>query len=193
MASEEVPVKKIILLILVGITFLGCSDNLENTIVTAPTSANDLNKSMPRSSIFCNWLYASKLIDGSIGDDFIFDTTYINTAGREINVYARLKIEPGSFNGIVKIEMIPNAENLSIKLFPEMTFNAEVKLSFIFTGIDVKSFGFNKTGPVDFAFFPDNGGIELIESDFSHVNLPQDQIKVLNARLYHFSRYGWIR
>ena len=89
--------------------------------------------------------------------------------------------------------MIPNAENLSIKLFPEMTFYEEIKLTLRFRGIDLKSFGYNKTGPVDFAFFPDNDGFELIESDFSHVNIPQDEIKVLNARLSHFSRYGWIR
>jgi len=187
-------VKKIILLlILVGITFLGCNDNLDNTVVTAPASTDDVIKSASRSFNIYTWLYASKVVDGSIGCDFIYDTTFINTAGREINVYVRLKIEPGSFKGITEIIMIPNAENLSIKLFPEMTFNEEIKLTLRFQGIDIKSFGYYKTGPVDFAFFPDNGIFELIESKFSRVNIPQDEIKVINARLNHFPRYGWLR
>ncbi len=114
---------------------------------------------MPRPSIINTWLYASKLIDGSIGADFIFDTTIVNASGSEINVYARLKIEPGSFNGITKIVMIPNVETLSIKLLPEMTFSAEVKLTSELTGIDLKLFGYYKTGPIDFAYFDDNGGI----------------------------------
>ena len=45
----------------------------------------------------------------------------------------------------------------------------------------------------DFAYFSESGDIELIESDKSHVNVSQDQIKVINANLNHFSRYGWIR
>lgn len=185
--------KIILLLVIAGITFLGCTDNLDNTIVSTPTNTDNLTKSMPRSTNIYTWLYASKLIDGSIGGIFIFDTTFVNAAGREINVYARLKIEPGSFNGITEICMIPNVENLSIKLFPEMTFSQEVKLTLIFTGIDLKTFGYTETGNVEFVYFPDFGVIEPIESDLSHVNLPQDQIKVMNARLWHFSRYGWVR
>jgi hypothetical protein len=186
--------KKIfLLLILVGITFLSCSDNLDNTIVTTSSNIHKFTKSAPHSFNIYTWLYTSRLIDGSIGCDFIYDTTFVNTQGNEINVYARLKIEPGAFNGIAEIIMIPNVENLSIKLFPEMTFNEEVKLTLIFTGIEVQTFGYKETGLVDFAYFSDSGEIEPIESDMSHVNVPQDQIKVMNAKLNHFSRYGWIR
>ena len=186
--------KKLFLLcFLVGITILSCSDNSNNTIVTTPNDVENLTKSSPHSFNIYTWLYTSRLVDGSIGCDFIYDTTFVNTLGREINVYARLKIEPGSFNGKTEIIMIPNAENLSVKLFPEMIFNEEVKLSLIFTGINITTFGYKKTGKAEFAYFSDDGDIELIESDISQVSLPQDQIKVLNAKLIHFSRYGWIR
>ncbi len=188
--------KKLFLLItiaIVGISFLSCSDNFNNTIVTTSSDVENVTKSSPHSFNIYTWLYTSRLIDGSIGCDFIYDTTFVNALGREINVYARLKIEPGSFNGKTEIIMIPNVENLSVRLFPEMTFNKEVKFSLIFTGIDVTTFGYKVTGAVDFAYFSESGDIELIESDISHVNLPQDQIKVLNAKLYHFSRYGWVR
>ena len=185
--------KKIILLILVGITFLGCNDNLDNSIVTTLNKTDADNRIKPPPAIIYTWLYASKLVDGSIGADFIFDTTFVNHDGREINVFSRLKFEPGAFSGIKEIVMLPNAENLSIKLFPEMTFNAEVKLTVIFTGISVKEHGYNVTGHVDFVFFLENGGYKRIEAELTHVNVPQDQIKVMNAKLHHFSRYGWIR
>lgn len=186
--------KKIfLLLILVGITFLSCSDNLDNTIVTTSNNIDNLTKSAPRSFNIYPWLYTSRLIDGSIGCDFIYDTTFVNTQGKEVNVYARLKIEPGAFNGTTKIIMLPNVENLSIKLYPEMIFNKEVKLSLIFTGIDLKTFGYETTDEIEFAYFSDSGDIKLIESDLSHVNIPRDHIKVMNAVLHHFSRYGWIR
>ncbi len=186
--------KKVILLLFVaGITFLGCNDNLDNTIVTTPSTTDDFSNSVPRPININTWLYASKLIDGSIGADFIFDTTIVNAAGSEIEVYARLKIPPGAFNGITEIVMIPNFETLSIKLLPEMTFNAEVKHTLRIKGVDLRLYGYDKTGPIDFAYFDDNGGIELIESHLCHVNLEENEIKVMNARLNHFSRYGWIR
>jgi len=188
--------KKLFLLLIiavVGIAFLSCSDNFNNTIVTTSNDFENLTKSAPHSFNIYTWLQTSRLIDGSIGCDFIYDTTFVSAQGKEINVYARLKIEPGSFIGRTEIIMIPNIENLSVKLFPEMTFNKEVKLTLIFTGIEVTTFGYKTTGPVDFAYFSNFGDMELIESDISHVSLPQDQIKVLNARLNHFSRYGWVR
>ena len=166
MASEEVPLKKIILLlILAGITFLGCNDNLDNTIVTPRSETDDFSSFVTRPINITTWLYASKLIDGSIGADFIFDTTYVNTEGRVINVYARLKFNPGSFNGTTLITMIPNPEYLSIKLFPEMEFNEVVRLTLRIKGLDLEAYGYTETGNVDFAFWADDGSTKLIKSE----------------------------
>ena len=177
--------KKIILLLfLVGITFLGCNDNLDNTIISSPTEADK----------FINpQLFASKLIDGEIGGKLVLDETFINGEGREINVYACLRVLEGSYQGTINISMLANNENVSIQLFPEMKFNRDVRLDLVYTGIDLEALGYTTTGSVDFACFADNGDVELIENDLSHVNIPQNQISVRNAKLPHFSRYGWIR
>jgi hypothetical protein len=167
-----------------GFTFLSCNEYIDNTIVSSSNQSNRLNKSC---------LFTSKLIDGEIGGELVLDTTFINGEGREINVYARLRILEGSYLGSINISMLADDEDVSIQLFPEMKFNRSVRLDLIYTGIDLEELGFTTTGNVDFAYFSDDGNVELIVSDMSHVSIPQMQIKVRNAKLNHFSRYGWIR
>lgn len=177
--------KKLFLLcFLVGITFLSCSDNIDNPIVSSHSNTDLTSEGQ---------LFTAKLIDGVIGDEIILNETFNDIAGNEINVYARLKILENSFPSTVTITMIPNVENLSIQFFPEMTFNRDLRLDLVFTGVDLEALGFTATGAVEFAFFANNGDTELIENDKSLVNIPQKKISVQNAKLNHFSRYGWIR
>ena len=177
--------KKLFLLcFLVGITILSCSDNVDNSLVSSQINT-DL--------ISAGQLSLSKLVDGVIGDELILTETFTDIAGNEINVYARLRILENSFPGTVTITMIPNVEDLSIQLFPEMIFNRDIRLDLVFTGVDLEALGFTATGAVEFAFFANNGNTELIENDKSLVNIPQKKISVQNAKLFHFSRYGWIR
>ncbi len=178
-----------LLIIFVGITFLGCTDNLDNSIVTAPT-VSPLYKSKSSSD---TQLYTSKFIDGKIGGVFILDSTYINSEGREIKVSANLRFPPGAYEGRINIAMAINDADLSIQLFPEMAFNKVVKLDLVFSGIDLESFGYTKNGVVDFVYFDDNGTIELIEVNQSNVNIHHNRIGVKKASLHHFSRYGWSR
>lgn len=174
----------ILLLLLLGITFLGCSDKLDNTIVSSPVQ-ND--KLLPPQ------LATSKLIDGEVGGELTLNTTYINSAGSEINVAATLRILEGSYSGTINIEMFANPENASIQFFPEITFDREVRLHLVYQGIDLESLGYLTTRHVDFVYFPDIGDVEIVVSTTSLVNISQNQISVQNAKLKHFSRYGWIR
>ena len=176
--------KTVLLFLLLGITFLGCNDNLDNPIVSSSTETNKLNK--PN-------LFVSKLIDGELGGELLLDTTFTDDEGREITVYARLRVLEGSYQGTINISMLANDEDVSIQLFPEMKFYRSVRLDLVYTGVDLKALGFTTTGNVDFAFFANDGNVEPIENDLSHVNISKDQIKVRNAKLNHFSRYGWIR
>ena len=184
-----------LIFILVGITFLGCSDNFDNTLVSTPITTEKLNSStLSNTEPFTpEELYTSRLINGDTGGVLLIDTTYINSEGRQINVYARLRILPGSFQGIIEIEMAPNDEDLSIQLFPEMAFDNIVMLDIVFTGIDLEGFGYTTNGPVDFVYFDGNGDIVPIENKNSKVNVHHNQISVRAAILYHFSRYGWVR
>ena len=89
--------------------------------------------------------------------------------------------------------MILNPQEASIQLFPHMVFDDYLELYVTFEGIDLKALGHKRSGDVDFVFFNDNGEIEFIENDAARVNTEHQRIKVSDAYLYHFSRYGWVR
>ena len=157
--------KKTFLIILFsGITYLGCSDNLNNTLVSSPIESPDFinqklalhefenltdstlkgDRQLPQNvdSTDSKKLMISQVIDGEIGGEIVLDTTYVNCEGRLLNVYARLKFDPGVFDGLKRINMVPSPEDLSIKLFPHITFNEIVKLDYIITGLDLAAIGF---------------------------------------------------
>ena len=183
--------KKIILLfILVGITFLGCNNNLDSTINSSNTNTDKLTN--PQSPINPQ-LYISKSIDGKKGGWIEWDTSYVNGNGREIYSSVSLRIPKNAFPGTRKITVIPNPEETTIQFFPEMAFKKPLKLYYEVWGVDLEALGYLTSGNYDFAYFDDYGNIELISSKQSRVDLHNNKIKVLNAKLNHFSRYGWIR
>jgi hypothetical protein len=207
--------KALLILILTGITFLGCSDNFDNNIVSIPTETDNFATSKINLSNTENLtnatlesdprgdrtgdltdlkkLSVSKLINGETGGSLIVDTTYVNYQGRLLYVYARIKVKEFAFPGTTEIAMILHPEKATIELFPHMVFNEEVELSITYQGIDLNELGFNLTEDIYFVFFNPNGEIEIIDDKTAKVEMEEQRIKVTNAKLYHFSRYGWIR
>jgi hypothetical protein len=196
--------KTFLLIILTGITFLGCSDNFDNNLVSTPTQTkNATNSVISRQFIksvskdtdqaFSPLLFASKTINGEIGGEIIIDTSYVNYQGRLLYVYAKLKVKEFTFQGTTEFTMKFHPEIGSIELYPHMVFDNEVQLWVTYEGINLKELGFNCNDPVDFVFFNDNGEIEVIRNDLARINLAEQRIKVAAALIPHFSRYGWIR
>jgi hypothetical protein len=216
--------KAFLLLTLLGITFLGCSEDLDNTLVSNPIQIEELTKSpnpanlnnltgieeFPKSAdfealthsttskdikdqVFTSVIVKSKSIDGINGGWFMVDTTYVNYQGRLLYVHAEITVLQNTFQDTTEIMMILNPEEASITFLPHMVFDREVRVSVEFMGIDLKELGYRQNGHVDFAFFDDDGSTEMIPAQQSHVNVSTKTIKVLNARIQHFSRYGWIR
>ncbi|MBT8386921.1 MAG: hypothetical protein KJO12_05870 [Ignavibacteria bacterium] len=177
--------KHIIILALISVLFFfGCNDNIDNTIVS--TQAN-MEKEIGSG------YYVSELVDGEIGGWVTINDYYINTQGEQITLYLRLRFLPGSFQGTQNIEMVLNPEDASIQFYPEMTFARDVRMDLWYQGIDLQAMGYTTSGAVDFVYFDENGNIELIENSKSTADLRKNKIQVLNAKLTHFSRYGWIR
>jgi len=194
----------LLIIFLAGITFLGCSDNFDNTLVSTSIQTNKLTNSQNSKSIILAdrdskdpalnpFIKVSQSVNGEWGGWVTLDTIYTDLEGREIYVYARLRILPGAYQGIVNIEMILNLNDASAQFFPEMVFDNAVRYDLWFIGIDLKELGYNESGDVTFAYFAENGTIEPIENNASVVDFSENKISVHNAKLYHFSRYGWVR
>ena len=74
--------------------------------------------------------------------------------------------------------------------YPSMSFAKPVKFTQNFTGIDLTNY---KTGTLDFVYTDDKGNFETIRNNGIQTNLAQGFVRILNAKLFHFSRYGWAR
>jgi hypothetical protein len=187
----------LVLFSLIGIIFFGCSDNSDNTDISAPTSINNLTKDQSFTSdqeieSTSHILSITKLIDGEVGGELSIDTIYINYQGRQIDVFANLKIKKSAFQGLTLITMMLNPEAAKVKFFPDLIFTNDVKLSVTYTGIDLEALGYTTSGHYDFVYFG-KGGVETTLNDESKVDMDKQEIKVKNAKLEHFSRYGWLK
>jgi len=196
-------------LLLSALLFIGCDQESEITsplsdspnqqlkVQSVPTLTNSQPVFAPEIYITDRdvnaYIIGSKIINGETGGELLIDTTYINYQGRLLYVYGKLEIEDHSFLGTTEFTMILKPEEASIKLFPHMVFKKEVKLKVDYKGIDLKALGHIASGYIDFAFFGDNGEIELILNQFCEVDIQDERILVDAAELHHFSRYGWVR
>ena len=135
-------------------------------------------------------LSANAIIFGEIGGEIELDTFYVTTDGRVINILASLVIPRGAFKGTRKITIAVDDEFAAIHFYPAMTFEKPLLLTQIFKGLNLVNYS---TGTIDFSFIDDNGSIECIRNNGVQVIVPQGLVRVLSARLSHFSRYGWTR
>jgi hypothetical protein len=132
----------------------------------------------------------SKEIDGTIGGRMIMNKYYIAEDGDSVIIKADLRIPAGAFQGTETITMTVDDEHAAIHFYPEMVFEDTLKLFHSFEGLNLENL---PTGTIDFVFIRDDGSIELIKKNGIQIVVPQGILRVQNAKLLHFSRYGWIR
>jgi len=176
-----------------SIIFYSC-DSTENSILTTENSKvnfsgpTELNKNSTEP-VF----QITKRINGLIGGEILIDTTLVNKHGDLVRIETSLRFDSLSFEGEREITIIPNIEDASIQFFPKMNFYKKVKLQLVYTGIDLLNLGFKSNSKVDFIFTGNNGEFEQIEYSFCTINWPQQQLRVSNAKLSHFSRYAFVK
>jgi hypothetical protein len=132
----------------------------------------------------------SKAIDGSAGGRMIMEKYYIANDGDSVSIEVDLRIPAGAFQGTKNITLIVDNNYATVHFYPEMIFDDTLRLFQRFKGLHLENY---VTGTFDFVFIRDNGTTELIKNNGLQVVVPQGIVRVQNAKLYHFSRYGWIR
>lgn len=145
----------------------------------------------PKSPLWSDSVFTvSQIIDGSVGGRIIMEKYYIAENGDSIALFADLRIPEGAFSGIENISLTVDNEFALIHFLPSMAFADTLRLFQSFKGLDLSNYA---NGTLDFVFIDDDGNIELIKKNGVQVNVPQGFVRVQNAKLLHFSRYGWIR
>ena len=195
----------VITIILAGLFFIGC-ENTTNMI----TEPNDLQKealvsgehisTLPyydiiplpeRSPIYLDSVFTISLpIVGEIGGRLVLDKFYVSAEGKIVTMLADLTIPPNAFSGVRTITLTVDKNFAAVQCKPRMVFNKPLILVQTFTGLDLNQFN---SGTIDFNFINKNGTLENVERTALTVIKPLGIVTVLNAKINHFSKYGWVR
>ncbi len=132
----------------------------------------------------------SQTIDGSVGGRLILDKYYMSDNGDSIMVKVDLRIPAGAFQGIKIITITVDQTDAAVHFYPAMVFDNTLRLFQSFEGLNLDGYA---TGTIDFVYIRDDGSMELIKKNGTQIILPQGIMRVQNAKLNHFSRYGWVR
>ncbi len=179
---------------------MGC-DNSPDLLVNNPE--NDFSKSsicpplyekiaLPnKSHLWADSIFTmSQIIDGSVGGRMILEKYYIAEDGDSVLMKADLRIPPDAVKVIKSITMTVDKKYAAVHFSPKMIFADTLRLFQSFEGLHLENY---QTGTLDFVFIADDGSIELIKKNGVQIVVPQGIVRVQNAKLLHFSKYGWIR
>ncbi len=166
-----------------GLILAGCSDQ---SSLVGPTQQISQQQGrtlidLPISSLDKS-IKASEKIDGSEGGTIEFEG---KLKGGKIKVEGKLVIPAGAFTGTRKISIKLDKKTASFKFGPSGTFDESLLFSAEISGLKIN--GKN----ADFVYVGKNGDLTVVESDASGID--DGTVYVVNARLNHFSRYGWAK
>ncbi len=179
-------------LLIFAVIFQSC-DITENSIQPSENSEmNFSSKSLPTDYTEPS-LQMTKEIDGLLGGEILFESTFVNNEGNKVLTHILLTFKPNSFQGIKEITVKPDPETGSISFFPEMIFNIPAILDLSFSGINLAKLGFDSNSKVDFVYISDNGDIQYILKGVCKIKWKAKELIVKKAELPHFSRYIFVR
>ena len=172
----------------------GCSDSVVNPISENPTANNQkgwitLPKN-PGMRVEDDYS-ASKVIDGNMGGEVQLNVDYKATSSLHIKIAAKIKVPKGAYSGEKNVTMIINNTDGTASFYPSPeTFNKPLIFDLEILGIDLT--GVNpKT--LDFAFIASDGSFESVDCHKIEAKIKEGKLKVDDAEIPHFSKYGWCR
>jgi hypothetical protein len=183
--------KILVLLALAGIIFPGCTDVKLNNVSQSDKGSYSLIPVPGKTGLNSETAFSTtSVIDGAVGGTMAMDQTYTGDNGQQVVLSVYLAIPPGAFTGVKTITLTADDQFAALKCEPAMVFNQSLRLDFSYTGLTLNSSNVHN-GRTGFYFVPDSGVLEEVENTGVVVNLSQGVVKVNNAKINHFSRYGW--
>jgi hypothetical protein len=182
-----------ILLLSVGLFLVGCSND---SSLVGPTGTDITNQSVqtqgdsfigiPSTSLDKS-KKVKKEINGKKGGTIEIEGELKNG----IEFEAKLVIPKGAFKGTKKITIKFNKKSAAFDLGPNnATFDKPLLLSAEIKGLNLKNIDPND---VQFGFLDKKGNLVPVVYEKMKVDVEDGELKVKNAQLWHFSRYGWAK
>lgn len=130
-----------------------------------------------------------KNINGAYYGEFQQSYSYQNSTGGTVYQFADLDFFPGAFTGTKNISMTFNTGGAVMDFGPAMQFQARVDYTYKITGLDLT--GVNPE-TLDFVYIDASGNMYTVDYDYVTMDAATGMLKVVNAVLPHFSRYGFV-
>jgi len=183
--------KLLTFLLFSALVFFGCNQESE---ITSPVDSGsehqlkliELPASSSGLSVETQTYY--KWISGDNGGEFQQWYSYQSNAGT-ISQFANLDFLPGAFSDWENISMTFNTGGAAMELGPQLQFQAVVEYTYIITGLDLSGVNPNT---LDFVYIDANGNMYNVDYDYITMDTSSGMLKVVNAILPHFSRYGFV-
>jgi hypothetical protein len=132
----------------------------------------------------------SKEIDGSEGGNITLFNSYISQQGNTVTLSINLDIPKKAFDGVRTITIIADDQYAVLDCNPSMVFNKSLSLDFSYLGIDPSDLNLSNKH-IGFFYLDNNGTFQPVSNSGVIVNPLNGQLSVKNAKIDHFSRYGW--
>jgi hypothetical protein len=129
-----------------------------------------------------------KDITGEYGGEFQKWYSYQSSTGT-ISQFFDLDFFPGAYSGTKNISATFNMDGAAIELGPSMQFSADVEYTYKIYGLDLT--GINPA-TLEFVYIDANGDMYTVDYDYVTMDVNSGMLKVVNAILPHFSRYGFV-
>jgi hypothetical protein len=184
------------ILMLLLLFVIGCTDNsnIVSPVDSTENNSNIINNpnwiTLPQSTetALKKDIAVSKLIYSWEDSNLEIDTRYWSRHGR-ISIYANAEFQKYSFRGRRYVTMSVNDDFGTTNFSPSGTWLKPVIFNLRITGIDLRNVD---PSQVSFVYMAPNGTYQEAEYDSIYVNKRRGILQVFNARLPHFSRWGFI-
>lgn len=175
-------------LLILTFTFIGCS---ESGSILAPQEIKTEKRflELPKAEKLSieSQFTTEKRITGNLGGEVSLFGQYLSQNG-EVSVSVLANFPQRSFLGNKNITITANTNEAVVDFGPSMNFLIPITVNITFTGINLNNLNINE---INFYYIDENGNFELVENQGIVVNISTGTVTVVNAKISHFSRYGF--
>jgi len=173
--------------------FFGCDQGSELTspISDSPTSKLSwISLPAPSGDLSVETIKTkTKAINGDDGGTFYAAFNYRGGPFGRVRCSSQLVFSPGAFSGVKYIKKTFDSESTVMTLKPAMQFNAPVKYTLRYLGVDLSDVN---PETLDFVYIAPDGSYQPCEYESIDMDVATGLLIVRYAELDHFSRYGFV-
>ena len=181
------------LLIFSVLVFFGCNQESEITSPVSLSAQLEINwitlPSPSELSINSQSFSVSDIIDGKKGGLIVLIEQYEGGPFGTVKINSLLDIPKQAFLGTQEIAMTCTPEEGTVEFEPSIVFNKDLEITLDYDGVDLTGVNPNQ---VEFCYISEDGSLVVAEHGGIEIDLGKGKIKVNDARIPHFSRYGFV-